>query len=546
MISTDPPLPSKATSAVEGMTTTGPPVRVARDYFARCKEEMSVFTDDQLEVLDDSDEFWWLLKESKSGLIGYVPRPFLQTVDEREAESNAFKNTAIDVPSSLKKPAASGGPNKRVSFSEAVQHLVEKIEYDSEGDETLPSASGEEDDDAGRDGEEDERFGLAKQSSFIESTLIDEAVRKALGIGPDAQERGAAFADAPLANTPLANALPADPLSADASFEDVVHIETARKAQAEAIFPNGDRCSSVERLELPPRDPEKPSLWTRMWGKEPLAAEPNAGLIRIFSGNFQAVNTYKTCILDEDASLYELEALAKRLYRIDEDSPDYCLSLVHTTSLHAIPLSDQLSLGIATEIAKVCTIEDGCQLDAKGKPCGRHHKKVPRPHLLAIKKRKQNVNMRGIKDGFTQAPGLERHKKSDFPTNYRFVLNMKVAPYVRSPFFVWVELESGNEAEQLASRIAVAAKALTTVEDIRERAIGSMDIAALDGVAYDLVLQLQPAFLYQYRFDPLDGREVLTQEMTLSDIHGQWPHIDPSGFLFVLRPVVQVGSVSSR
>lgn len=516
MISTDPPLPSKATSAVEGMTTTGPPVRVARDYFARCKEEMSVFTDDQLEVLDDSDEFWWLLKESKSGLIGYVPRPFLQTVDEREAESNAFKNTAIDVPSSLKKPAASSGPNKRVSFSEAVQHLVEKIEYDSEGDETLPSASGEEDD------EEDERFGLAKQSSFIENVLIDEAVRKALGIGQDTERER------------------------DASFEDVIHIETARKAQAEAIFPNGDRCSSVERLELPPRDPEKPSLWTRMWGKEPLAAEPNAELIKIFSGNFQAVNTYKTCILDEDASLYELEALAKRLYRIDEDNPDYCLSLVHTTSLHAIPLSDQLSIGITTEIAKVCTIEDGYQLDAKGKPCGRHHKKVPRPHLIAIKKRKQNVNMRGIKDGFTQAPGLERHKKSDFPTNYRFVLNMKVAPYVRSPFFVWVELESRNEAEQLASRIAVAAKALTTVEDIRERAIGSMDIAALDGVAYDLVLQLQPAFLYQYKFDPLDGREILTQEMTLSDIHGQWPHIDPSGFLFVLRPVVQVGSVSSR
>jgi hypothetical protein len=244
--------------------------------------------------------------------------------------------------------------------------------------------------------------------------------------------------------------------------------------------------------------------------------------------------------------MLELESVAKRLYRLEGKSEDYELTLVHSQSKHVLPVASQMALGTLTEIAKIATIEDGYMPDAKGKPVSRHRKKVPRSHLIIMRKRKMNVNFKGIKSGFTTEISIARHPNSDFPTNYRFVLNMKIAPYVRQQFYIWIELESQNKIEQESSRIALAVKALTTVDEIIDRSLKSMDVGAMSGVSYDLVLSLQPSYIHQYRFDPTDGREILSREMTLNDVHIQWSHIDPSGFLFLLRPFVCVGFSSSE
>jgi len=264
------------------------------------------------------------------------------------------------------------------------------------------------------------------------------------------------------------------------------------------------------------------------------------------SGNFIPIPQYKTGLISEQATLEEVETLAKKLFKIQCNEDFYSLSVVHKKNRHILDLNPKFSLSAVQELLKIATIEDGYMLDEKGKPYGRHKKKVPKKYLAILKQRKQSVNLHGIKAGFIEDFGVKRHHSSDFSNNYEFVLNLQIAPYVEGQLYIWVELESKDKEEQEESRMALAVKPLTTVEEVINRSIRAMDIGKLPGVTYDLVMNLAPSYLHEFKYDPNDGREVLTRELTITDIQNQWPHIDPSGFLFILRSFVILDHHSSK
>lgn len=493
-------------------------MRVQRDYFSKGPSEMSVFTDDvHLQLLDDSDSYWWLLKDGRSGQIGYVPCNFVQSMDEVTAAMNAFHNMNISADSETvftdKKLSL-----KRVSFSDEdpIEHIFERVDYeDDESYWPQPATLEEEEEDE----EEDAEDGTLRGSTFLKSALIDEAVRKALGVGAESLKH-----------------------------PEAIRVQDAKRAEDERMLPTGNFVALEERANIPQVREKRASLLSRLISpllrsQADLDTDSAPGMVKVFAGNFTPIPAaYKTCIMSDEASMIELEAVAKRLYRISDADDDYELTLVHDRSHHVLPVQGNLSLGTLTEAAKVATIEDGLMRDAKGKPVGRHRKKVPRSHLLLIRKRKQSLSIQGIKTGFLADPRLPRHRASDFPTHYRFILNAKIAPYVRHNFYIWVELATGSAKDQAASRIALTVKALTTVDEVIERSLRSMDVAHLPDVSHDLILDLQPSYIHQFRFNPKEAREALPRELTINDIRNQWPHLDSSGFLFILRPYSNIGS----
>lgn len=209
-------VPKRKLNAVDAFQINGDAVRVSRDYFAKTSEEMSVFLDDELELLDDSNDNWWLLKDSKSGQIGYVPSKIVRTMNEIEAISNSFQNMQV---SSLKNSStpSSNKSIKKVRFSSdsPIQHIFEPVELDEESYyESFKNLEEIESDEDPHD-----TFGF--QSGFYENALIDEAVRKALGID-DAKKQASA---------------------------DIVHVSSARKEEAGGLS-EFDVCSSAERLLL--------------------------------------------------------------------------------------------------------------------------------------------------------------------------------------------------------------------------------------------------------------------------------------------------------
>lgn len=499
----------------------GEEIRVSRDYFSRSGSELSVFTDDEnLRLLDDSNAGWWLVRDGKSGQVGYVPAGIIKTQPELLAISNTFQNV-VSSPKAIpgiglhqrQKPCTS---RKRVNFASSppVEHIFEAPEYEEE-ELSHMLASGlslsEGDSDASEEScDEDYLPG----SSFLQNALIDEAVRKALGI---------------------------DSVMRSNSTESIVHVESAVKAAEDQILPS-DYISSEERVELPGASQAKPSLFAKIFSR-PNATKPaerNDGMVKVFAGNIAPVFSSKACILEESATILELEQVARRMFRIDEEDEDYELTLVHASSHHVLPVQSTFSLGTIIELSKVATIEDGYMQDAKGKPVQRHKNKVSKAHSSLLRARKRNISFKGVKAGFLVDPQLPRHRASDFPSHYQFVLNLKVAPWVRKQFYVWVELESPNKEQQRGSRIALSVRALSTVDEIIQRSRRSMNLGAISGVSYDLVLALEPTYINQFRFHANDGSELLAREMTLNDIRHQWPHIDASGFIFLLRSFVHM------
>ncbi len=489
---------------------SGTPARVKRDYFGKNNSELSVFIDDNLELLDDSNPSWWLMKDSRSGHFGYVPSAIVQTSDELLAMSNALQNIHIESPKHSRTP--SGLSKKKVSFSNEspVQYLIEKVEYDSD---SVTSLNYLPDDEDGGEAEE-----IQSKPTFLQSALIDDAVKKILGID--------------------------EPTLPNVSC---VNLKAAMKEEGSRII-SDEALSNEERIcvsSSPKQDTSKFTSFFKSFTKKNTANDSD-GLVKIFSGNIAPLPSYKSSIVEDSISFAELECIAKRLFLLNENDSDYELTLVNDHSFHAISTRNDYSLGVIKEISKICTIEDGSFLDEKGKPVSRHRKKVPRSHLLLWKKRKQSIIFHGIKNEFIEPDlGLERHPKSDFPTNYKFVLNSKIAPFVRNSFYIWIKLCSPDKEQQENSEIAMLVKPLTTVEEIIYRSIEAMEIAKVPGIFYDLAIVLETSYINQYKFSPDVGKGLLSRELTLNDIHNQWPYIDGSGLRFLLKSFVIIGSSPS-
>lgn len=70
-------------------------MHVSRDFYATMDSQMSVFCDDALELISDSDKYWWLVRDPHSGQSGYIPSEIVMTPHEHEARLNRNKNQEL-------------------------------------------------------------------------------------------------------------------------------------------------------------------------------------------------------------------------------------------------------------------------------------------------------------------------------------------------------------------------------------------------------------------------------------------------------------------
>lgn len=46
-------------------------------------------------MLDDTNEYWWLVRMMKDSSVGYLPAEHIETPDERLARLNKHRNTEV-------------------------------------------------------------------------------------------------------------------------------------------------------------------------------------------------------------------------------------------------------------------------------------------------------------------------------------------------------------------------------------------------------------------------------------------------------------------
>ncbi|EPZ35415.1 hypothetical protein O9G_003826 [Rozella allomycis CSF55] len=63
-----------------------------KTFVASLEGQITVYKNDVLTLLDDSNSYWWLVRSLKSGEVGYVPAENLENENERVARFNKDKN----------------------------------------------------------------------------------------------------------------------------------------------------------------------------------------------------------------------------------------------------------------------------------------------------------------------------------------------------------------------------------------------------------------------------------------------------------------------
>ncbi|RKP17549.1 hypothetical protein ROZALSC1DRAFT_24093 [Rozella allomycis CSF55] len=66
-----------------------------KTFVASLEGQITVYKNDVLTLLDDSNSYWWLVRSLKSGEVGYVPAENLENENERVARFNKDKNVEV-------------------------------------------------------------------------------------------------------------------------------------------------------------------------------------------------------------------------------------------------------------------------------------------------------------------------------------------------------------------------------------------------------------------------------------------------------------------
>ena len=72
-----------------------------------------------MELVDDSNSYWWACRLISTGEVGYIPAENIETPAERLARLNRSRNTEkINLPSKPTKAGGNGG--KRIKFADSI------------------------------------------------------------------------------------------------------------------------------------------------------------------------------------------------------------------------------------------------------------------------------------------------------------------------------------------------------------------------------------------------------------------------------------------
>ncbi|KAI9103095.1 hypothetical protein DFS34DRAFT_607446 [Phlyctochytrium arcticum] len=117
-------------------------------FVANLEGQVCVLKGDSLELLDDSNSYWWLVKCIKTDEIGYIPAENVETPFERLARLNKMRNVSVTIvqEQDLEPPAPPPQARRKIFFPEDFVDYIDASEdedYDEDDDEmsSLPRQS---------------------------------------------------------------------------------------------------------------------------------------------------------------------------------------------------------------------------------------------------------------------------------------------------------------------------------------------------------------------------------------------------------------------
>lgn len=272
---------------------------VSRDFFAATTDHLSVFIDDELELIEElPGGAWTRVKERDSRQVGLIPTEILESGAERLAKENKTSNQdSIRVlscqPSSSdhpKRPSLQRKNKKTVSFSEQVPEIVH-YPPDHTNDHSIFPFTLEDDD--------------SQAIAFTEATSCDI-------LGDD-----------------LANF----------SFDE--EVQTSQTSETE-------KSSLLKRL-FKKKSRDTPQVLDCLQDFEKYPDH----LIRVYTGNFDSLlHGYKTFIVDESLTFDEFTQMVISTFDLDTDGFFYELNLVNHLTAEVVPLALDFTIEQVIELTK--------------------------------------------------------------------------------------------------------------------------------------------------------------------------------------------------
>lgn len=268
---------------------------VSRDFFAATNDHLSVFIDDELELIEElPGGAWTRVKERDSQQTGLIPTEILESGAERLAKENKSSNQdsirvlSCQPPSSTSKSFSKS--KKTVSFSEK---LPEVVHYPA--DDT-------------------------NDHSIFPFTLNDDI------------SHAIAFTDA---------------TSCDIISEDFANLSFEDEPPATAN--NIDDSGFFKKLFKRKKPKEKSRILESLHDFEKYPDH----LIRVYTGNFDPLlNGYKTFIVDESLTFDEFTQMVISTFDLDSDGFFYELNLVNHLTAEVVPLALDFTIEQVIELTK--------------------------------------------------------------------------------------------------------------------------------------------------------------------------------------------------
>ncbi|KAI8799935.1 hypothetical protein BJ742DRAFT_780911 [Cladochytrium replicatum] len=299
-------------------------------FVANLEGQVCVLKGDSLELLDDSNSYWWLVKCIKTDEIGYIPAENVETPFERLARLNRQRNIEISAPNSEEilntdnpehlsyaltqydsMTAFPRKPNTRgvnIIFAE-LPLSVHPTEYDDDDDEY----------------ESDEDVpGNATGLQNSENPLMGS--RSNSQPGPSDRSEGGGFGfmgkktnNSSIARVTIGQSFIKRILGGGKVKKQPPPFNTEVQRQGSITSLNSDSSSDTSSLN---------GGASKGPGQEPI------NVVRIFAGNVDLKATFKTVALTKSMTVGELLNASLRRFRVPETSiNEYYVSVLHMDSL---------------------------------------------------------------------------------------------------------------------------------------------------------------------------------------------------------------------
>ena len=269
---------------------------VCRDFFAATSDHISVFIDDELELLEElPGSTWTRVKERDSQQIGLIPTEILESGAERLAKENKSSNQDSIRVLSCQLPTSSTKTSlrkikKSVSFSEKLPEIVHYPADDTNDHSIFPFT-------------------------------IDDEISQAVA-------------------------------SADATSCDILSDDFANfsfdEEQPETVTPNPNDGGFFKKL-FKKKSKENSQILESLHDFENYPDH----LIRVYTGNFDdLLNGYKTFIADESLTFDEFTQMVVSTFDLDSDGFFYELNLVNHLTAEVVPLALDFTIEQVIELTK--------------------------------------------------------------------------------------------------------------------------------------------------------------------------------------------------